>query len=115
MPAGNLPLTQSSMQALSDLFKSITSLPSDVTILSLPPGPLLEMVCVAVQKQLTGVWLNLTSMLVLQLDPPSMLPIKPSPTSNSAQLVLQVVPVVVQLSLGFLGQADAMESVRAVQ
>ncbi|KAM6493512.1 hypothetical protein JOM56_011646 [Amanita muscaria] len=37
-------------RALSDLFKSITCLPHDITLISLPAGPLLELVCFAVQK-----------------------------------------------------------------
>lgn len=69
------------------------------------------MVCVAVQRQLTAVWLNLTGMLVVQLDPPSLIPIKPTPSNDSQQLVMQVVPVIVQLSLTFLSQREAMESV----
>ncbi|KAF8742077.1 ARM repeat-containing protein, partial [Rhizoctonia solani] len=56
--------------AVSELIKSITALPSDATLLSLSPEPLLELVCTAARVQLTAVWLSLAALLVVQLDPP---------------------------------------------
>lgn len=55
---------------MSELIKSITALPSDATLLSLSPEPLLELVCTAARVQLTAVWLSLAALLVVQLDPP---------------------------------------------
>ncbi|CAE6368411.1 unnamed protein product [Rhizoctonia solani] len=56
--------------AVSELIKSITALPSDATLLSLSPEPLLDLVCTAARVQLTAVWLSLAALLVVQLDPP---------------------------------------------
>lgn len=98
--------------ALSDLFKSITSLPADATLISLPPGPLLELVCVASQRQLTAVWLSLASMLFPQLDPPP--PIATSlvstPSPENWAIVMSVLPALIQISLTFLGQPGAMDA-----
>lgn len=55
---------------MSELIKSITALPSDATLLSLSPEPLLSLVCTAARIQLTAVWLSLAALLVVQLDPP---------------------------------------------
>lgn len=90
----------------------MTSLPSDVTLISLPPGPLLKIVCLAAQKQLTGAWLSLISMLVAQLDPPSLLPPRFKMTNEEAQVVIsQILPGLLQDSLMFLGQLGVMEDV----
>lgn len=96
---------------MSDLFKSITALPSDTTLLSLPPGPLLELVCVAVQRHLNAVWLSLASMLVLQLDPPSLFSLKSVPSAESESTMLRVLPVLLQAALQSLGQDGMMEAV----
>ena len=84
-----------------------------MTIISLAPGPLLELVCFAAQRQLTAVWLSLTSMLVVQLNPPSLLvsTLKSSPSVEAHSIVQGILPVLLQTSLGFLGQQGAMESV----
>ena len=90
----------------------MTSLPSDVTLISLPSGPLLEIVCLAAQKQLTGAWLSLISMLVIQLDPPSLLPPRFKTTNEGAQMVIsQILPGLLQDSLAFLGRPGVMEDV----
>ncbi|KAI0686931.1 ARM repeat-containing protein [Cytidiella melzeri] len=96
--------------ALSELIKAVTSLPSDVTLLSLSPGPLLELICVASQKQLTAVWLSLATMLVVQLNPPSLLPttFKTLPTSEAHAVVLNVLLSLLQTSLAFLRQPGSM-------
>lgn len=90
----------------------MTSLPSDMTLISLPSGPLLNIVCLAAQKQLTGAWLSLISMLVIQLDPPSLLPPRFKTTSEEAQVVIsQTLPGLLRDSLIFLGQPGVMEDV----
>jgi hypothetical protein len=106
----------SSCQALSDLIKSITSLPSDITLLSLPAGPLLELVCLASQRQLTAVWLSLANMLIIQLDPPSplLLTLKTEPDSEAHGIISRVFPVLLETSLSSLGQPGAMEAVRTI-
>ncbi|KAI0799725.1 ARM repeat-containing protein [Irpex lacteus] len=97
--------------ALSELFKAITSLPTDVTILSLSPGPLLELICLAAQKQLTAVWLSLATMLIIQLNPPSLLPttFKTIPSSEAHNIVLNVLISLLQTSLTFFSQPGSMK------
>lgn len=102
-------------QAISELFKSITALPSDATLISLPPAPLLELVCRAAQRHLTAVWLSLANMLVVQLDPPS-LSIKPqvlkaTPSKEVLGMVRDVIVLLVGVTLGALGRPGAMEDV----
>ena len=90
----------------------MTSLPSDMTLISLPSGPLLTIVCLAAQKQLTSAWLSLISMLVIQLDPPSLLPPRFKTTSEEAQMIIsQTLPGLLRDSLIFLGQPGVMEDV----
>ena len=90
----------------------MTSLPSDTTLISLPSGPLLKIVCMAARKQLTGAWLSLVSMLVIQLDPPSLLPSRFKTTNEEARMVIsQILPDLLQDSLVFLGQPGVMEDV----
>jgi hypothetical protein len=98
---------------LSDLFKSITSLPSDATLISLPAGPLLELVCLAAQRHLTAVWLSLASMLIIQLDPPSLLPLtlKSEPNPEAQRIMSTIFPVLLQTSLSSLSQPGAMDAV----
>src|SRR5882762_1559688 len=55
---GSLSCLSMFMQAMSDLVKSITALPLDITLITLPAGPLLEQICIASQRQLTAVWLT---------------------------------------------------------
>ena len=101
------------IQALSDFFKAITALPSDVTLVSLPAGPLLELVCMASQKQLTAVWLTLATMLIIQLNPPSLVPttFKPEPSAEAADVALNVLTVLLQTSLSAFSQEGVMISV----
>ncbi|KAH7905355.1 armadillo-type protein [Hygrophoropsis aurantiaca] len=99
--------------ALSDFFRSITCLPADITILSLPAGPILELVCLACQRQLTAVWLSLASMLVVQLDPPVLFPsstLKSGPSAEAQEIIGSALPLLLQTSLSVLGQPNVMES-----
>ncbi|KAI0633121.1 ARM repeat-containing protein [Trametes polyzona] len=98
--------------ALSDLFKAITALPSDVTLLSLPAGPLLELVCLAAQRQLTAVWLSLATMLIIQLNPPSLIAttFKSEPSPEASEVALNVLQVLLQTSLTAFAQPGVMVS-----
>jgi len=102
-------------QALSDLFKSITCLPYDTTLISLPAGPLLELVCLASQRQLTAVWLSLAAILIAQLNPPP--PILDSrtdragPTREAQAIVGSALPILLEYSLNVMGVPGAMPSV----
>ncbi|EGN94778.1 hypothetical protein SERLA73DRAFT_171188 [Serpula lacrymans var. lacrymans S7.3] len=98
--------------ALSELFRSITALPSDMTLLSLPAGPLLELVCFASQRQLTAIWLTLANMLIIQVDPPTLIPstLKSGPNVEAQTVLSNVLPALLQTSLTALGHPGAMES-----
>ncbi|KAH8077079.1 ARM repeat-containing protein [Cristinia sonorae] len=97
--------------ALSDLFKAITALPSDLTLLSLSAEPLLEIICVASQRQLTAVWLSLATMLTIQLDPPTLLPplFKTPPNTAAHGVVLNVLAVLLQAAMQLFSQPGAMQ------
>ncbi|KAI6009284.1 armadillo-type protein [Pisolithus marmoratus] len=95
--------------ALSDLIRSVTSLPSDTTLLSLPAGPLLGLICIACQRHLTAVWLSLAKSLVIQLDLHLQLwrpPIKPSPNVEAIAILSDALPVVLQTSLSMLASMN---------
>ncbi|KIN96655.1 hypothetical protein M404DRAFT_931992 [Pisolithus tinctorius Marx 270] len=99
--------------ALSDLIRSVTSLPSDTTLLSLPAGPLLGLICIACQRHLTAVWLSLAKSLIIQLDPPPPIvapTIKPCPNAEAIAILSDALPVILQTSLSMLGQPGALES-----
>jgi hypothetical protein len=98
-------------KALSDFFKAITSLPFDTTLLTLPAGPLLELVCLAVQRSINAVWLSLAGILIMQLNPPKFFPStfkSTGPDASAYQLVGNVLPIVLQSSLEFLGRPGSM-------
>ncbi|KAG1744571.1 armadillo-type protein [Suillus paluster] len=99
--------------ALSDFFRSITSLPSDTTLLSLPAAPIFEIICLACQRQLTAVWLSLANMLVIQLDPPTLFTastLKSAPSPEALGVISTLLPLLLETSLGMLGQPGAMEA-----
>jgi hypothetical protein len=101
-------------KALSDFFRSITSLPSDITLLSLPAAPIFEIICLACQRQLTAVWLSLANMLVIQLDPPTLFAastLKSTPSPEALGVISTLLPILLESSLGVLGQPGAMEAV----
>ncbi|KAF9456910.1 armadillo-type protein [Collybia nuda] len=103
--------------ALSDLFKSITCLPTDTTLITLPAGPLLELVCLASRRQLTAMWLSLAAILIGQLNPPPSIllssnsaTIKSGPTAEAQAVVGGALPILLECSLGMLGVPGAMEN-----
>jgi hypothetical protein len=101
-------------KALSDVFKSITCLPSDITLISLPAGPLLELVCLAIKRHLTAAWLSLASILIAQLDPPSLIlnTLKSEPHPESHAIIANVFPQLLEPCWVFFNQPGAMEEAR---
>ncbi|KAI0262791.1 ARM repeat-containing protein [Gloeopeniophorella convolvens] len=99
-------------EALSDLFKSITALSTDATLISLPPAPLLELVCRAAQRQLTAVWLALANMLVVQMNPsvPFTASLRSTPSQEVLTIVRDVLNVLLRTTLHALGVEGAMEA-----
>ncbi|KAF8511488.1 ARM repeat-containing protein [Hysterangium stoloniferum] len=95
--------------ALKDLFKAITCLPADVSLISLPPGPLLELVCTAAQRRLNSVWLGLAAMLMGQLCPPSLTTLSLGPTPDAENLVLSALPMLLEPCFVLLHSTQAME------
>jgi hypothetical protein len=92
--------------------KAITSLPSDITLITLPAGPLLELVCLAAQRQLTAMWLSLAAILIAQLNPPVIsLSLKSGPTPEAEMTIQRLLPVLLQCSLTFLMEGGALEIV----
>ncbi|KAJ7087128.1 hypothetical protein C8R44DRAFT_991404 [Mycena epipterygia] len=96
-------------QALSELFKAITALPADVTLLSLPAQPLLGVVCRAARRRLNAVWLALATILIAQLNPPPLLlTIKSGPTEEAEAAVRAAVGEIVSAALAVLGAPGGM-------
>ncbi|KAJ7855598.1 hypothetical protein B0H14DRAFT_3865185 [Mycena olivaceomarginata] len=79
-------------QALSELFKAITALPADVTLL------------------LNGVWLALAAILIAQLNPPPLIlsSLKTGPSEEAEACVRQAVGALVTATLGVLGAPGGM-------
>jgi hypothetical protein len=103
----------SALKALSGLFKAITCLPTDVSLISLPPGPLLELTCTAAQCQLTSVRLSLVGMLMGQLNPPSVTMRSLGPTPEAENPVLNALPMLLEPCFAVLNSTQAMEAVGA--
>ncbi|KAJ3726691.1 armadillo-type protein [Lentinula raphanica] len=111
-------------QALNDLVKAITSLPSDVTLISLPAPPVLEIVCFALQRQPTASWFALAGILTNQLVPATPISIRgedPERTERRARtmkdyeeqagvVVGGALPVILNASLSVLGTPGGMEN-----
>ncbi|KAK0200747.1 armadillo-type protein [Desarmillaria ectypa] len=113
-------------QAINELVKSITSLSSDATIISLPPAPLLSLVCMAAQRQLTASWLALATMLFAQMNPPPPMPLtgdedgllkhreaelerqRAEEEERAKAVVIEVLPILLNVSLSFMAVPGAM-------
>ncbi|KAJ7452683.1 armadillo-type protein [Mycena galericulata] len=96
-------------QALSELFRAITALPADVTLLSLPAQPLLSVVCRAAGRRLTAVWLALATILIAQLNPPPMiLTLQSAPSPEAEAGVRGAVGEIVGAALTVLGAPGGM-------
>lgn len=99
-------------QAVSDLFKSITALPSDNTLISLPAVPLLELVCQAAQRGLTAIWLSLANVLVIQLNPTSPFKtLRPTVAAAAVEIVRNFTVVLAETTLALLSAPGKMEEV----
>lgn len=105
---------QHQLQAISDLIKAITTLPLEATLLSLPPAPLLELTCIAADRQLTAVWLNLAARLVVQLEPSSFISLKTEPEDMTRQLVTQAAQSIIVSSLRVLQSPTVMNDVSLI-
>ncbi|KAJ7867851.1 hypothetical protein B0H13DRAFT_2559570 [Mycena leptocephala] len=93
----------------SELLKAITALPADVTLLSLPAGSLLDVVCRAVGRRLNGVWLALAAILIAQPNPPPLiLTLKSGPSEEAEAGVREAVGGLVTAALGLLGAPGGM-------
>jgi hypothetical protein len=89
-------------QAISDLLRSVTSLPGDTTLLTLLPGPLLHFVCEVAEKDLSATWSSQAGRLILQLNPPTFSSLKPTPSLGSLKLLDYLAPVLIRSSLNVL-------------
>ncbi|THV01907.1 ARM repeat-containing protein [Dendrothele bispora CBS 962.96] len=111
-------------QALNELVKSITSLPTDATLITLPPPPLLEIVCFAMQRQVTASWLTLAGILIHQLSPPPPMPladehpkaqkhakIREERDRQAKVVVSGALPILLSTSLTLMGSPNGMENV----
>ncbi|KZO91650.1 ARM repeat-containing protein [Calocera viscosa TUFC12733] len=96
--------------ALSELLRAITGLPSEETLISLEPEPLLTLVCGAAERQLTATWLSLAQILITQLDPKKFLWIRPSADPESLALVREATLSLLNTAVQVLGQPGAMEA-----
>lgn len=96
----------------------MTSLPGENTLLSLPPGPVLELICVAAQRQVTAVWLSLAQMLTQQLNPPTYSTIRSLPHDSAAKdaqdVAAKAATILIETSLRLLAAQGAMDTVRLV-
>jgi len=73
---------------------------------------LLELVCRAAQRQLTAVWLALANMLIIQLNPTSLMAsLRAVPSQEVLAVVREVVSVLLQVTLTTLSVEGAMEVV----
>lgn len=72
--------------------------------------------CRAAQRHLTGVWLALANMLIIQLDPPApyTVSLRAVPSHEVLTVVRDVVGVMLQATLDMLGIEGGMEAVREV-
>ena len=82
-----------------------------MTLISLPPDPLLELVCGALQRLPNAVWLSLSGKLIRQLDPPSLTTLLSVPSAEANATVLQALPLILDASLNFFQNEGAMEAV----
>lgn len=96
---------------MNSLIVAITSLPTDMTLLSLPPEPLLQLVCVALERQPTAVWLSLAAKLIHQLDPPSLSSLLAIPTEVAKKAVLSALTIILETCLRFFQTEGTMEAV----
>jgi hypothetical protein len=98
--------------ALSELIKAITATPSEESILSLPPQPLLRIIASANRRQVTSTWLTLATIITGQLYPTTSLEnLHPVPSPHNTQFVGEMVPEIIGPCLVAMAQDGFMEEV----
>ncbi|PVF99237.1 ARM repeat-containing protein [Serendipita vermifera] len=97
--------------ALSELIKAITATPSEESILSLPPQPLLQIISDANRRQVSSTWLTLATILVGQLHPPKTLEtLNPVPSAETIKFVEEVTPLFFVPCLDMMNGSEVMEA-----
>ncbi|KAH7096895.1 ARM repeat-containing protein [Auriculariales sp. MPI-PUGE-AT-0066] len=96
--------------ALGDVIKAITALPTDQTIITLPPVPLLELVATAATRKVTSIWLGIAGMLIGQMNPPSPTTLKVVPTDDARAFVSRILPALIDPTMRVLAGPDALAS-----
>jgi hypothetical protein len=91
--------------------KSATCVPEETTLISLAPLPLLELICLAADRQPTAVWLTLAGRMVTQLDPPSYTSLRAVPSPETQRIADSAAQSLTLSTLRFLGQPGAMDAV----
>jgi hypothetical protein len=92
--------------------KSITALPADITILSLPPAPLLHIVVKTLQFSPNAIWLTQAGRLVLQLNPPVLYsPLKSVPNKEIYDQLTSILASIVTASFVSIGTPALMVEV----
>ncbi|TRM55474.1 armadillo-type protein [Schizophyllum amplum] len=100
--------------SLSDLIKALSAAaPLDMGVLTVPPAPLMELVCGALQRSVNGTWLALLAKLTASLtaatrDPDS--PFKRDPGEEARAVVSRVLPAVIGTVLPWFGGVDGMRN-----
>lgn len=97
-------------KALGDLIKAITAMPSEESVLSLPPQPLLRMLGYVMSQHVTSTWLTLATILIGQLHPPKTIETLNSNSVEIQQFVYEFVTIIIVPVLRFLS-ASSMEEV----
>jgi len=88
-------------------------LPSEATLLSLSPQPLLQMVVYVLQQHITATWLVLANILIRQLQPlPTLENLNPRPSPQEGAFVQTLFQALLEPCLASLLQAGFMEAVR---
>ncbi|CAK5270766.1 unnamed protein product [Mycena citricolor] len=85
---------------LGDVVKSITALPADVTLLTLPGPPVLRLVVSVAEQQLSASWLSLAAGLVAAMNPPpAILAARTQPNAEAEECVTAALGVLARAGL----------------
>ncbi|KAL1742231.1 armadillo-type protein [Schizophyllum fasciatum] len=100
--------------SLSDLIKALSAAaPLDTGLLTVPPSPLMELVCSALQRSVNGTWLALLSKLTASLTAATRdhdSPFKRDPGEEARAVVARVVPTVIGIVLPWFGGIGGMRN-----
>ncbi|KAI4518124.1 hypothetical protein K525DRAFT_209319 [Schizophyllum commune Loenen D] len=100
--------------SLSDLIKALSAAaPLDTGLLTVPPAPLMELICTALQRSVNSTWLALLSKLTASLtaatrDPDS--PFKRDPGEEARAVVSRIFPAVIGIVLPWFGGVEGMRN-----